>query len=333
MDFLVHTGVNWIVAIQSLGDWLETPTRVFTFLGSEEFFFLALPLIYWSVDAGLGLKVAVILALSNNLHGIFKLVFADPRPYWVSEQVRAFTAEGTFGIPSGHAQSAIALWGLIASGIHKNWAWLMACILAFLTGFSRLYLGVHFVHDVLVGWLIGGLLLWAVLWFWDPVAAWLKSRTLGQQVFLAFIVSFLFLLIALLGTTRLEGFAFPEEWKENALRAGSLPDPVSIEGILTSAGSLFGLAAGAAWIASRGGYQASGPVEKRALRYVIGLIGILILWFGLGQVFPREESLISYVLRYLRYSLVGCWIIAGAPWLFFHFKLAEQPNRWATRLL
>jgi hypothetical protein len=90
---------------------------------------------------------------------------------------------------------------------------------------------------------------------------------------------------------------------------------------------LFGLAAGAVWIASQGGYQASGPIEKRALRYVIGLIGILIFWFGLGQLFPRDESLISYFLRYLRYSLVGFWIIAGAPWLFFRFKLAERPNR------
>ena len=25
--------------------------------------------------------------------------------------------------------------------------------------------------------------------------------------------------------------------------------------------------------------------------------------------------------------LVGFWIIAGAPGLFFHFKLAEKPNR------
>jgi hypothetical protein len=125
----------------------------------------------------------------------------------------------------------------------------------------------------------------------------------------------------------LEGYVFPEAWTENALRAGPLPDPVTLEGILTSAGSLFGLSAGAAWIAARGGYQASGPVEKRALRYVIGLIGILILWFGLGQVFPRDETLISYILRYLRYSLVGFWVIAGAPWLFFHFKLAERPNR------
>ena len=63
--------------------------------------------------------------------------------------------------------------------------------------------------------------------------------------------------------------------------------PFRSKDTFTSAGSFFGLAAGAAWIAARGGFQTSGPLEKRALRYVIGLIGILILWFGLGQLFPR----------------------------------------------
>ena len=327
MEFLVQTGVNWIVAIQSLGGWLEAPMRFFTFLGSEEFFFLVLPLIYWSVDAGLGLRIAVILALSNNLQLIFKLLFAAPRPYWVSAQVKAFAAESTFGIPSGHAQNSIGLWGIMASGVHKRRAWIVAFTLAFLVGFSRLYLGVHFVHDVLAGWLIGGLLLWVVTGLWDSAVVWLKGRTLGQQVLIGFVVSMVFLAVGVWSAARLAGYNFPEEWKDNALRAGPLPDPVSIERILTTSGSLFGLAAGAAWIASRGGYQACGPMEKRALRYGVGLIGILILLFGLGQIFPRDESSISYILRYLRYSLVVFWVIAGAPWLFFHFKLAGRPNR------
>jgi membrane-associated phospholipid phosphatase len=326
MEFLDQTGVNWIIAIQSLGDWLAGPMKFFSFLGLEDFFFLILPLIYWSVDARLGLKIAIILALSNNLHGIFKLLFADPRPYWISAQVKAFAAESTFGIPSGHAQSAIALWGIIASSIRKRWAWYVALALAFLIGFSRLYLGVHFVQDVLAGWLIGGLLLWAVIKLWDSVAGWLKDRALGQQVIIAFFASVIFLALGALSAAPLDGYTFPEEWRENALRAGPVPDPVSIEGFFTTSGSLFGLGAGAAWIASRGGYRASGPIQKRALRYVIGLIGILIFWYGLGQIFPRDESLISYILRYFRYALVGFWVTAGAPWLFFHFKLADDPN-------
>lgn len=326
MDALIQNGIDWLVAIQSLGGWLELPMKFFTFLGYENFFFLVLPLIYWSLDAGVGLRVALILTTSNYLYSMVKFLFAAPRPYWVSPRIHPFSAETSFGIPSGHAQNAAAIWGIMAAGINKRWAWLTAFVLTFLIGFSRLYLGVHFPHDVLAGWLIGLVLLFVFLRFWQPVGAWLKTKPFSQQVGLAFVVSLFMIATSLLSHAHLDGYAFPAEWVDNALRAGSLPEPASIEGIFTSAGSFFGLAAGAAWIASRGGYQASGPVEKRALRYVIGLVGIIILWYGLGEVFPRGETLIPVILRYIRYALVGFWVTAGAPWLFFHFKLADQPK-------
>lgn len=326
MDILIENGIDWIIAIQALGSWLELPMEFFTFLGQEDFFFLVLPLIYSSVDAGLGLQVAFILVTSNYLNSIVKILFAAPRPYWVSTGVEPFSVETTFGTPSGHAQNAAALWGVLAAGVNRRWAWIAALVLAFLIGFSRLYLGIHFVHDVFMGWLIGLAILFAFLRLWDPVAAWLKTRTLGQQVLIAFGISLLMIMVGVLAITPLNAYVFPAPWTANALRAGPLPDPVSIEGIFTSAGSLFGLASGAAWIASRGGYQTAGPLENRALRYVIGLIGIMILWFGLGEVFPRGETVVPLLLRYLRYSLVGLWITAGAPWLFFHFKLARYPK-------
>jgi hypothetical protein len=77
---------------------------------------------------------------------------------------------------------------------------------------------------------------------------------------------------------------------------------------------------------SMGGYQAAGPIEKRAIRYVIGLIGVLILYMGLGAIFPRGDGLIFYVLRYIRYALLGWWVSGGAPWVFVRFKLAERAD-------
>lgn len=326
MDFLIPFGVNWIIAIQALGAWLEVPMKFFSFLGTENFFLLILPLIYWCIDANLGIRVGFILLTSNFVNEIFKLMFAGPRPYWVSAKVIPFSAESSFGVPSGHAQNAVGVWGMIASGIRKRWAWGVAIILAFLIGFSRWYLGVHFPHDVFLGWLLGGILLWAFMQFWNPVEAWLKQQTLGSQVFIAFIVSLIVIVLGAVSVGRLDGYTFPAEWRDNALRAGSLPAPVSIEGFITSAGTLFGLAAGIAWLATRGGYQASGPVEKRALRFVVGLIGVMILWRGLALFLPDNADLISYIFRYLRYTLVGFWVSGGAPWLFFRFKLADEPK-------
>ena len=326
MDFLIPFGVNWIIAIQSLGAWLEVPMKFFSFLGTENFFLLILPLIYWCIDANLGIRVGFILLTSNFVNEIFKLMFAGPRPYWVSAKVIPFSAESSFGVPSGHAQNAVGVWGMIASGVRKRWAWGIAIALAFLIGFSRWYLGVHFPHDVFLGWLLGGILLWAFMQFWNPVEAWLKQQTLGSQIFIAFIVSLIVIVLGAVSVGRLDGYTFPAEWRDNALRAGSLPAPVSIESFITSAGTLFGLAAGVAWLATRGEYQASGPMEKRALRFVVGLIGVMILWRGLALFLPDNADLISYIFRYLRYTLVGFWVSGGAPWLFFRFKLADEPK-------
>jgi hypothetical protein len=33
---------------------------------------------------------------------------------------------------------------------------------------------------------------------------------------------------------------------------------------------------------------------------------------------------LSYVLRYLRYALIGIWVAGGAPWAFLRLKLAQK---------
>jgi hypothetical protein len=53
-------------------------------------------------------------------------------------------------------------------------------------------------------------------------------------------------------------------------------------------------------------------------------MGIIVLWFGLGLIFPEGEAVVALILRYIRYSLVGFWVTAGAPWLFFHFNLVRR---------
>lgn len=327
MQTLIDGGIAFIIALQGLGDWLTLPMRFFSFLGTEEFFFLVLPLIYWSIDSALGLRVAFILVTSNTFNYMGKLLFAGPRPYWVSSHVRALWTDTSFGIPSGHAQDAMSVWGIIAAYRKQIWVWVVAGFLIFFIGFSRLYLGAHFPHDVLLGWVIGAVFVWAFSRFWDPIVAWLTKQTFGQQTVVAFIVSMIFVALGMLVASLRSGYQVPSLWMDNASLAGAeLPAPVNPNGVFTSAGTVFGLGFGLAWIVSLGGYQAKGPVWMRALRYVIGLVGILILWMGLGQVFPRGDGLLVYSLRFIRYTLVGWWVTGGAPWLFNRFKIIEERN-------
>lgn len=324
MDFLIQNGISMIAAIQGLGAWLTAPMQFFSSLGYENFYLLILPLLYWSIDSNLGLRVGLILLFSTGVNDIFKLAFTGPRPYWISAQVKPFSAETSFGVPSGHAQNAVTVWGMMAGFVKKPWAWIAAIALMFLIGFSRLYLGVHFPHDVLAGWLIGAVILTLFLQLWDAAAARIQKMTFGAQIALAFAVSMTIVLAGGILFSRLSGYELSPEWLANALRAGPAPDPVSLEGTLTSAGTLFGLAVGAAWIMLEGGFQAGGSVWKRAVRYLIGLVGVVILYAGLGAIFPRNADLISYALRYVRYTLIGFWVAGGAPWLFLRFNLSER---------
>lgn len=315
----------FVGAVQGMGDWLKAPLLFFTFLGSEEFYLLALPILYWCIDAALGLRIGLILLVNTGINDALKMTFHAPRPYWFSANVRPLAAESSFGLPSGHSQNAVAIWGSTALYLGKRWVWGIALALMFLIGFSRLYLGVHFPQDILAGWGLGALLLWGFARFWAPAADWIKRQAVGMQLLTAGVASLLLILIGALPYAILADWTLPTDWVALAARAGDpLPDPVSMSGILTAAGTLFGLAAGLLWMNAQGGYQASGPMMKRALRLVPGIAGIAVLRYGLGAIFPAGESLAAFFFRYLRYALIGAWVSGGAPFLFVRLRLANS---------
>ncbi len=322
MDTLISFGISFIVAFQSLGTWLEAPMKFFTFLGTENFFIIILPLVYWSIDAALGLRLGFILLFGTSLNELFKLPFHGPRPYWVSTNIRPLALETSFGIPSGHAQVSAGFWGMLASYVRKVWAWILALLLVLLIGLSRLYLGVHFPHDVLAAWIFGLLTLWAFVKLWDPVAARVKAMTFWNQIGLAFAVSLIMILIGGFFVYLLRGWTMPAEWIANATRdGGAAPNPLSLSGLITASATLFGLCVGLSWITPRGGFSASGPVVKRVLRFIVGLIGVGILYIGLKSIFPDGDALVPYVFRYIRYALVGFWVTGGAIWVFSKLQL------------
>lgn len=327
MQTLIDYGVSLVIALQSLGEWQIPIMDFFSQLGTEDFFFLVLPLIFWSIDSALGIRVGFILVTSSMLNLIFKVGFANPRPYWVSSHVQPWWPETSFGIPSGHAQHAMSVWGIIAMYVKRSWVTIVCIILIFMIGFSRLVLGSHFPQDVLFGWLLGGVLLWAFSRNWDITVAWLATKNFTQQVGIAFLAALVMMALGLAVTGWRSDFQIPEQWMTNALLSGIEPAPIDRAGIFTSAGTFFGLAVGMAWTHLRGGYQADGPVWKRTLRYVIGLIGVLILWQGLGMFFPRGDGVLELSLRFIRYTLVGWWVAGGAPWVFQHFNLTTPASR------
>ncbi len=330
MDNLFNIGLQIIQWMQSLGDWLTPIMKLITFLGNTQFYLLVAPAILWCLDAALGMRVGIFLMINGMVNTALKVAFHGPRPYWDSNQVKVLgSAENSFGAPSGHSQNAVVVWGGLAERIKGRIAWTIAILLMILIGISRIYLAVHFPHDVLFGWAFGIILLVVMVVLEKPVLSWIKKLHVGLQLLVVFLFSLFLILIVILAQLTLGGWSLPPEWVNNAHLAfptEPLITPFSYHNFLSSTGAFFGLAAGWIWIIRLGGFTTRDSWYKLVLRYILGVVGVLVLYEGLGRLFVETETFISYSLAYIQYALIGFWISGFAPWLFIKLKLSSPLN-------
>jgi membrane-associated phospholipid phosphatase len=321
---LIQSSIN--VFLQSLGTWLLAPMNLFSYFGTEGFFLIAIPLIYWTFDAALGMRLAVMLMLSGGFNIGLKFIFRAPRPYWINPSVHAYAGESSFGIPSAHAQCSISIFGLFAA-LRKNKiiTWTVALLLL-LIGISRLYLGVHFGTDVLAGWVIGACMIFWFIKTEKRVIPWISKRRFPIQILIFVLSSLIFLLIIFTIIFFNQTWIMPAVWVK-IIQKSSFPQiisPFDPSDAVTIAGLWLGMTAGYAWVNKvYGSNFAKCSSSQLALKYIIGSVGILILWGILGNIFPRSLSFISLSLRYFRYTLIGIWVTAAAPAIFISLKISN----------
>ncbi|MEU6074949.1 phosphatase PAP2 family protein [Micromonospora sp. NPDC047074] len=121
----------------------------------------ALVLVLWLVRRGarqLAVWVAVTMAAGGLLSPLLKLLFGRPRPDLPDPVAEA----PGLAFPSGHSLNAALAAGVLlvvflphAGPVARRMVWTAALLLALVTGFSRVALGVHWTSDVLAGWLLG----------------------------------------------------------------------------------------------------------------------------------------------------------------------------------
>lgn len=103
------------------------------------------------------LLIALNLISAYIINATAKIIFTRPRPSGIN-----LIEESGFSYPSGHAMISMSYFGFIAYLIYKNSnnkiaksILIIALFITILTiGFSRIYLGVHYLSDVIGGFLL-----------------------------------------------------------------------------------------------------------------------------------------------------------------------------------
>ena len=317
MDSLFDSSVRLIQWLQTNYPELEGLMTFVSTLGLFEFYLAVIPLIYWTIHKAFGKHVAYMMSLGLFINSALKELLRGPRPYWLDSSF-ALADDPDFGIPSGHAQLSSMFYFLIAIWARKGWVWGLAIFMAILMGLSRLFLGVHFWHDVLAGYIVSVLLLVDYWIYRRYVRSRLRNRILGQRLLVVVTVPLVMALIYF-AVRLLVGTADTTVAWVQFLDAAELK---AFEDMATGGAMMLGLGIGFLLEASRTNFSVAGPLWQRAARYLVGIIILVGLWFGSGLVFPEDPLLLAIPLRVLRYTFLGLFMSYWAPALFVRFGLA-----------
>ncbi|PKF50251.1 bifunctional NUDIX hydrolase/phosphatase PAP2 family protein [Enterovibrio nigricans] len=132
-------------------------------MGSGVLFFMLLPFAIATGGVKRASETLLVTVIATVIVSFGKLYFGVPRPFYIFPELQLANASG-FAFPSGHTATAFAVWGLIyhwlkQAGHNRLSIWLVPALLVAL---SRVYLGVHYVTDVIAGAVIGVLTVFIV---------------------------------------------------------------------------------------------------------------------------------------------------------------------------
>ena len=129
-----------------------------TELGGEAFLIVFGLIVLWCVNKGLGRYMLSVGIIGTVMSQWLKILCRVPRPWVLKEGFTIVEAAregaGGYSFPSGHSQSAAAVFGCLALWYKKRAAVIACALLTALVLFSRMYLGVHTPWDVAVGCLL-----------------------------------------------------------------------------------------------------------------------------------------------------------------------------------
>ncbi len=151
--------IEVIIFLQGLrSDFLDLFFNGVSFLGEETIYMLVLAVVYFTINKKYGEFLAFTLTFTLVFNNVLKGIVNALRPFekYPNDVVnlRPDTSTGQ-SFPSGHTQNFSAFLFSGSYLVKKKSAFIGSFILVSFMALSRMYLGVHFLEDVLAAILLG----------------------------------------------------------------------------------------------------------------------------------------------------------------------------------
>ena len=299
--------------LQNAIPWMEWPLRIITYFGESIFYIVLLAMAFWVYKKKDAIIAIYVLLTASFLNFFLKVLIKKPRPT-ISDNI---IEEEGFSTPSGHAQTSTTMYGWIMFHFKKIWLYIVTPILVLLICLSRVFLGVHFIGDVILGFLIGGAVLAALYFGIPPLIGWMDKWPTWVKIvagegygLLVFVLTFFTGLFA----------DWPEGDAKNSAQtvAALLIFPLII------------------WVEDK--YikmdNEDLKISSVILRIIVGLAFVAGSYFGFDVLFGLFETsnyALDYLYDFIQYTIVLSVLGLLMPLIFSRIKIFTQKKELITQ--
>lgn len=266
--------------------------NLISFLGEESVYILLLSIIYFTIDKKKGELLSFTMFFTGIFNNTIKGIVDAPRPFEkYPDKITNLRPETSTGssFPSGHTQIFSSFWMSVYLEFRKRFLLYIAIIFSILMALSRLYLGVHFLEDVLVSIVLGFGAAYLIHKYVSPLDE-RKRMVVYVTTFVLFLPFVLILNTADLYKTYglLIGFIFALLFEHKYVR-----------------------------------FEIHNNLKKNCVRVVLGLLLMLSVQLGFKVIFNFSifSFIPSNVLDMIRYTLITFLGLGVYPILFPKFNI------------